>query len=187
MSFSPPYKCNILTSKRKTVSISIEKNGTVTIRAPYRINGRHLDDILAAKKEWILRKIENMKTREEKASKMARNLNENDLKELKNKARVTLERKTFEIAQKYNFSYGKIRLSSARRRWGSCSSKNNLSFNWKIIFAPDTVIDYLVAHEIAHTIHKNHQKSFWTLVEELHPDHKKSRKWLKENAHIIDI
>lgn len=189
MSFFPPYKCNIIRSKRRTVSISIEKNGEVTIRAPKSVKGRHLDEILAMKKGWIERKIEGMKMRQKKAKELVQNLdlNAKNVKELKKKARATLERKTAEIALKHNFSYGKIRLSSARRRWGSCSSQNNLSFNWKIILAPDEVIDYLVAHEIAHTIHKNHQKSFWSLVEKIHPQHKESRKWLKNNAHIIDV
>jgi len=189
MSFLPPYKCNILRSRRRTVSISIEKDGEITIRAPKHVTGRHLDEILVTKKKWIERKILEMKMRQEKKQKLLQDvdLNAKKVKELKKKARATLERKTAEIARKHSFSYGKIRLSSARRRWGSCSPQNNLSFNWKIIFAPDKVIDYLVAHEIAHTVHKNHQKSFWALVEKIHPQYKESRTWLKNNAYIIDI
>ncbi|HEY3918552.1 MAG TPA: SprT family zinc-dependent metalloprotease [Stellaceae bacterium] len=66
-------------------------------------------------------------------------------------------------------------------RWGSCARGGNLSFSWRLIFAPEAVIDYVVAHEIAHLIEMNHGARFWRLVEKLHPGAKAERLWLNRN------
>lgn len=77
---------------------------------------------------------------------------------------------------------GKIRIKNQRTIWGSCSSKNNLNFNVKLIMMPDYIIDYVVVHEICHLIHFNHSKEFWKKVEEVIPDYKERRKYLKLNG-----
>lgn len=66
-------------------------------------------------------------------------------------------------------------------RWGSCARGGNLSFSWRLIFAPDAVIDYVVAHEVAHLVHMNHGVRFWRLVAKLHPDVKTQRLWLNRH------
>lgn len=72
-----------------------------------------------------------------------------------------------------------------RSRWGSCSSKGSLSLNWKILAAPQAVVDYLVVHELAHLIEANHSKRFWAVVEKAMPDFKTHRKWLKTQGNPI--
>ena len=81
----------------------------------------------------------------------------------------------------------KIKIKEQKRRWGSCSSKGNIYFNWRIIMAPDQVIDYIVVHEIAHLIHRNHSSVFYKLIESILPDYKKRRKWLKDYGLIMYI
>lgn len=66
-------------------------------------------------------------------------------------------------------------------RWGSCAKGGNLSFSWRLIFAPDAVIDYVVAHEVAHLVEMNHSPRFWRVVEKLHPSAKVERLWLNRN------
>lgn len=83
------------------------------------------------------------------------------------------------FAERHQFQYKKIRISSARTRWGSCTSKGTLSFSWRLILTPLDVIDYVVIHELAHTVHHSHSKRFWKLVEKLMPDYKEQRKRLK--------
>jgi predicted metal-dependent hydrolase len=75
-----------------------------------------------------------------------------------------------------------IRYKDTTSRWGSCSSEGNLSFSWRIMMAPKPVINYLVAHEVAHLVHMNHGKDFWALCEELCPDTERCRAWLKKNG-----
>ncbi len=83
--------------------------------------------------------------------------------------------------------YNKVKITSAQKRWGSCSFKNNLNFSWRLIMAPLRIIDYLVVHELAHVEEKNHSKSFWNKVKEMLPDYEQQRKWLRDNGHILSV
>ena len=83
--------------------------------------------------------------------------------------------------------YRKISISNAKKRWGSCSGKDNLNFNWRLIMAPLDIIDYVVVHELAHIEEKNHSLNFWRKVENIIPDYRIKRKWLKENGHLLLI
>jgi len=74
-----------------------------------------------------------------------------------------------------------------KKRWGSCSSKDNLNFNWKIIMAPMSIVDYLVVHELTHLIHDNHSRDFWATVAAIIPDIKEKKEWLKENGRRLDF
>lgn len=82
---------------------------------------------------------------------------------------------------------GEIRIKEQKSRWGSCSGKGNLNFNWKIIMAPDEIIDYLVVHELCHLLHMNHSKEFWGSVEAILPDYKIREKWLKKNGTLLTL
>jgi predicted metal-dependent hydrolase len=74
-----------------------------------------------------------------------------------------------------------IAIRSQRTRWGSCSTRGSLSFNWRLVMAPPEVLDYVVVHELAHMIQKNHSKAFWTVVGQFCPQYLKHRLWLKQN------
>lgn len=75
-----------------------------------------------------------------------------------------------------------ISIRNQKTRWGSCSSKGNLNFNWRLVMAPLSVLDYVVVHELCHLIHMNHSREFWLEVERYFPDFKAQKKWLKEKA-----
>lgn len=79
-------------------------------------------------------------------------------------------------------SYGKITLRDTRSRWGSCSSKGDLMFSWRLIMGPAEVLDYVAAHEVAHLEQMNHSPAFWAVVARLFPDHRRCRDWLAENG-----
>ena len=81
------------------------------------------------------------------------------------------------------FQPGKIKITSAQSRWGSCSEDNNLAFSFRLIMAPPDIIDYVIVHELAHIREKNHSLKFWQRVEEVVPEYKKHRRWLKDNHH----
>ena len=78
-----------------------------------------------------------------------------------------------------------IKITSAKYRWGSCSRDGRLSFSWRLIMAPLSVIDYVLIHELVHIREKNHSKRFWTYLETILPDYRKHRFWLKENGHRL--
>lgn len=78
-----------------------------------------------------------------------------------------------------------VRIRTQKSRWGSCSSKGGLNFNWRLSMAPLTVIDYVVIHEMCHLRHMNHSKEFWNMVQAILPDYKKEQQWLKEKSLMI--
>ena len=91
------------------------------------------------------------------------------------------------IAARHGFTYQKIRISSARTRWGSCSSKGTLSFTWRLVMAPPEIVDYVVMHELVHTKIHNHSKKFWASVAEILPEYKQCVIWLRKNGKVLSI
>lgn len=91
------------------------------------------------------------------------------------------------LAEKYDLKYSKIKITSARTRWGSCSSLGTLSFSWRLVMAPLPVIDYVVIHELAHLIEKNHSSRFWDQVKAMLPDYMKQVRWLKEKGFRLSL
>ncbi|MCF6277134.1 MAG: M48 family metallopeptidase [Anaerolineales bacterium] len=85
-------------------------------------------------------------------------------------------------AGKYHFDYAKIRLSSARTRWGSCSTRGNINLTWRLVMTPPQIIDYVVVHELCHLREHNHSQAFWAQVAAILPDYKLRRQWLRENG-----
>ena len=79
-------------------------------------------------------------------------------------------------------SYGSITVREQKTRWGSCSAKGNLNFNWKLVLMPEEILDYVVVHELAHRLQMNHSTEFWDEVEKILPDYRNRRQWLKENG-----
>jgi predicted metal-dependent hydrolase len=85
-------------------------------------------------------------------------------------------------ARALGVTYSRITLRDQRSRWGSCSSKGTLSFNWRLVLAPHDVLDYVVVHEICHLRELHHGPSFWKLVESRRPAYRESKRWLDEHG-----
>ena len=86
------------------------------------------------------------------------------------------------FSAKHGLSFSKIRIMNNKNKWGSCSSKGVLSFNWRLVFAPKEILEYLVVHEMCHIIEMNHSIRFWYLVDTLYPNYKLAKLWLKGNG-----
>jgi predicted metal-dependent hydrolase len=101
---------------------------------------------------------------------------------LKAEARRELATRSRHYAAELGRQIGRVTVRDTRSRWGSCSSKGDLSFCWRLILAPDFVIDYVVAHEAAHLVEMNHSIRFWRLVDQLGVDRQRAQRWLKANG-----
>lgn len=88
-------------------------------------------------------------------------------------------------ARKLNLNYRSIKISNAKTNWGSCGPKNSLNFSWRLVMAPEFVIDYVVIHELTHILEKNHSRRFWNKVEAAMPEYKRAKKWLRENGKML--
>jgi len=80
-----------------------------------------------------------------------------------------------------------VRLKTLKSRWGSCSSRGNLNFNWLLVLAPIHILDYVVVHELCHFAHPDHSPRFWGMVESILPDYRERRKWLRMNGASLHI
>ncbi len=97
---------------------------------------------------------------------------------LTNIAKTHITKRTEELAEKLHFKYNKLYIRNQRKKWGNCSKDKNLSFNWRLIKAPLFVIDYIIVHELLHTVIMNHTVKFWTLLKSYYPDYKHAINWL---------
>ena len=105
----------------------------------------------------------------------------------KKKARQYLSERVDFYESMLNLTSNGVRITSAERRWGSCSEDNHLSFSFRLIMAPPEVIDYVVVHELMHIREKNHSSKFWNLVIEVLPDYKAQRRWLREHQQHFNL
>jgi len=97
----------------------------------------------------------------------------------KEAARALVHERLVYWNQLYNFTYNRVAIRNTRSRWGSCSSKKNLNFNYRIVFLPSELQDYLIVHELCHLQEMNHAPQFWALVAQQIPDYKERVKALK--------
>ncbi|MFZ5819192.1 MAG: M48 family metallopeptidase [Chloroflexota bacterium] len=102
-------------------------------------------------------------------------------------ARLHLQARLDHFARLHRFTYRGLRITSARTRWGSCNTKNQIAFAWRLVMAPPEVVDYVVVHELAHTVHHNHGLKFWNLVAEIVPEYKHHIRWLKQHGHTLNL
>ena len=182
---SHPFPYRIIRSSRKTLAIQISVSGQVTVRAPHTMPDSTIHRFLSQKESWILEHLSHAAT--DPAQPQAENppLSEFRRSYYMESARKIFKRKTAAYARKMGVTYGRITIREQKTRWGSCTSEGNLNFNWRLIFAPEKVLDYVVVHELSHRKEMNHSKNFWREVEKILPDYKKSVLWLKNEGSMI--
>ncbi len=101
------------------------------------------------------------------------------------RALAQIREKTTLYASRIGVKPGQVTIKSLKSRWGSCSITGRISLAWNIIMAPENVLDYLIVHELCHLVHHNHSEEYWSLVGAFLPDHRQSRKWLRENGALL--
>lgn len=109
------------------------------------------------------------------------------LKYLRELAKKKITSRTIVLAERYGFQVRKITVRDQSSRWGSCSSAKNINLNWRLIFAPRSILDYVIIHELCHTRQMNHSRRFWDLVESIMPSWREKRNWLREYSSHLEI
>ena len=212
----------IIRSNRKTLSLSINENSDLVVRAPHHVSDDDIQKFISEKSDWIDNKQRLIKARLEDnlnqhssdkclylGSLYPLKIDNNSIEPISfngqmfitnvNKERISLSLKSWykkrftEVAlprlsyfsDKHNLKVNQVRVKEQKTLWGSCSSKNNINLNYLLIMAPMKVIDYVIVHELVHTIHKNHSAKFWQKVETIIPNYKDARNWLKENGYRL--
>lgn len=173
-------------SRRKTISIKINKKGEVVVSAPYHVTKGRIEAFLNEKSPWIIKNLELVKKDLQKAQAEGI-LSDEELSELILKAKTYIPERVKYYADLHGIDYGRITIRTQKTRWGSCSSKNNLNFNCLLMLTPPEVIDSVVVHELCHIGEMNHSERFYEKVLKIYPEYRKWDKWLKENGPAILI
>ena len=108
-------------------------------------------------------------------------------KRYRNAARTRFEERVTYYHPLTGGNYTSITVRNQKSRWGSCSSRGTLSFNYRLIFAPPVILDYVVVHELCHLTHMNHSKDFWNMVASVMPEYKVHRQWLRDHGHELTL
>lgn len=173
----------LIRSSRKTVAIEITREGQVIVRAPRRCSRQWIENFIREKEGWIAKKKEEIRDRQkERPSDPELSFTEEEKRRYIEEARTIFNRKTKFYAEKMGVTYGRITIREQKTRWGSCSGKGNLNFNWRLILMPELVLDYVVVHELAHRKEMNHSPRFYLEVERVMPDYRIYQAWLRKNG-----
>jgi hypothetical protein len=101
---------------------------------------------------------------------------------IKRAAQSEFERRSRLLAARLGVTLARVTIKDTKSRWGSCSTRHNINYSWRVALAPDFVIDYLMAHEVSHLRHPDHSAAFWQCVKDLDPDFEQGRNWLKNHG-----
>ena len=176
----------VIKSRRKTIAIQVNSDLSVTVRAPYSVTEKYIEEFLNKNEAWISKRMNEIKVKKKSIeSKNVENVTLDKIKILADQALKIIPTRVEYFARIIGVTYGNITIRNQKTRWGSCSNKGNLNFNCLLMLAPPEVLDYVVVHELCHRKQMNHSKAFWTEVEKVFPDYKESIKWLKEEGSQI--
>ena len=161
-------------SKRRTISLTI-KNGELIVRAPIGTKDKRISEIVEKHESWIEKHLKKSVEKEEKFS----NLSDSEIKLLKKQAKEYFKYKIEHFSKIMDLNYGRMTITSAKTRFGSCSSKGNICFSYRLMLYPEPAREYVVVHELCHLVYMDHSKSFYSLLAKYLPDYKERKRLLK--------
>ena len=168
----------LIRSSRRTLGLQVKADGQVIVRAPKRAPVREIEQFVADHEEWV-RKAQAKLAKDKENRRI---ITEEERKAGIKEAMIRIPERTAYFAARMGVSYGRITIREQKTRWGSCSTRGNLNFNWKLVLMQPEVLDYVVVHELAHRKEMNHSAAFWAVVEKELPDYRERRKILKETV-----
>ena len=164
-------------SKRaRRLNISVKPFTGARVAVPYGLSFESAEKMALSKARWIKRHLDKVKETEKRQVAISNDLSEIDRAE----ARKKLTHRLNELSRRYGFTYNRVFIRNQKTRWGSCSAKNNISLNRKLLRLPEELIDYVILHELVHTREKNHSKSFWAELNKFVGDTGELKSRLKE-------
>ena len=173
-------RVSVIRSARKSLGLEVRDANTVLARIPTRVSDRELKAFVENHRSWILEKTEVMAEREENRKSTPAPPPELLSKTDRMKIQLKIGKRVRHYCETMGVTVGYVTVKNQKTRWGSCSAKGNVNFNYQLAFLPDELLDYVVRHELAHRRHMNHSRAFWAEVEKYCPDYLERREQLKE-------
>ena len=162
--------------RARRMRITVHRDGSVVATVPASFPENLLTNFINQKKSWILEKVRKFLS---SPLRFVRKSSKKDFVKYKTEVKKLVESRLEFFNRHYNFKYNRISIRNQKSRWGSCSRRGNLNFNYKIFFLPAEIRDYIVVHELCHLQEFNHSKNFWNLVALTVPNFKEIRRNLK--------
>ena len=160
------------------MAVEIDSAANVIVRAPLRVSEAEIQAFLLSHWDWSERHVKKALMEKERTESLGK-FTEQELKAIVKEAKATIPTRVKEIAETMGVTYEKLSFRKQKTRWGSCTSKGNISLNCLLVKVPEEVRDYVIIHELAHRKHLNHSKAFWALVEKYDPKYRTHRAWLR--------
>ena len=170
-----PYK--LIRSERRTLAMELSPEGDLILRAPRRMPLRLIEQFIASHEKWIAKHREKLRRRAEFDE--AHFSDEVQIQSLITRAKAILPEKTEYWAKIMGVTPTGVRITRAKKRFGSCSPENRIAYSYRLMAYPEEAIDYVVVHELSHIRHKNHSPDFYAFVARFLPDHKAREAILK--------
>lgn len=159
-------------SIRKTVSLSVNRQGEIEVRAPYGCPAAFIERFIQKNQKWIARRLEEQKNQKQYTAQ--------EIEALRRRAKEYLPQRVAYYAPLMGVQPTALRITSARTRYGSCSGKNSINFSLYLMEKSPRAIDYVVVHELAHIKQHNHSPAFYREIEKILPDYRERIKELKQ-------
>lgn len=163
-------------SNRKTVGLEITPRCEIIVRAPKRMGNREIAEFVSKYRGWIDKKLPEAEKRAEKSKAISEKE-----EELRRAAREIIPPLVERYSKLMELRPVSVKITSAEKRFGSCSGKNALCFSWRLMAYPAEAVEYVVVHELAHIKHHNHSPAFYALIAKYMPDYRRRQKLLKIN------
>lgn len=158
--------------RSKHIRIRIKQDGTIAVSLPYFCTYLQAKKFVISKTDWI----------KKQTKKIPPTLNYQEIEDLRTKAKAYIPKRVAELSKRHHLPYNQIRIKNITSRWGSCSQKKNLNFSLHLMQFPKKYVDYVILHELAHTIEMNHGPKFWALLESICPNAKKIDREMKTHT-----
>jgi len=167
-----------ISKRARRMRLAVYCDGSFVVTKPIGLNEGIVEKFIIQKSNWVLSKLEYFK---QFKGNIFKNDHKNYLKH-RNDALKFINKRINYFNKVYNFKFNKINVKNQKTRWGSCSKKRNLNFNYKILFLPKHIADYIIVHELCHLKEFSHSYKFWNLVAKAIPDYLGIRKELKNKG-----
>ena len=162
--------------RARHINISVKAFKGVRVAVPHGVSFDKARQFAESKRNWIKKYLDKMKQVEKEYEVFSKHSAEIN----KGEARRKLVNRLNELSAQHGFRYNKVSVRNQKTRWGSCSSKNNINLNMKLVRLPDEMIDYVLLHELVHTRIKNHTQAFWAELNKFVENAKEMRKKMNE-------
>ena len=167
---------SIIRSRRKTVALEVTRKLEIIVRAPLRFPQQKIESFVQNNLGWIEKAIQKQQQHESTYPEPT----DAEQKQLREQAKNHIPQRVAYYSAVMGLVPTGIKITSAKRRFGSCSAKNSLCFSWRLMQYPPDAIDYVVVHELAHIVHKNHGAAFYKLIAKYMPNYNEHRATLRK-------